>query len=159
MHQNKTYSVEEAKLKMQHFCAYQERCHKEVREKLKTMRMIPEVIDLILVDLIQSNYLNEGRFAQQYAHGKFRIKHWGKQRIKRELQLREISNYAIENALKEISEEDYMETLYALAEKRLGQVHESHPQKRKKKICDYLLYRGWESHLVYEAVNSLLSTN
>ena len=154
----KTYTIEEAKAKLEYYCAYQERCHKDVREKLRGMRMIPEAIDQILVHLIENNYLNEGRFAEQYAIGKFRIKYWGKQRIKRELQFREISNYAIDKALKEISEKDYFETLYRLAEKRINQVKEHHPQKRKKKICDYLLYRGWEPHLVYEAVNSLLTT-
>lgn len=155
----KTYTIEEAKSKIEYYCAYQERCHKDVREKLLSMRMIPEAIDQIIVHLIQHNYLNEARFAEQFTIGRFRIKHWGKQRIKRELQFRQISTYTIDKAIKTIPEEDYIATLYKLTEKRIGQVKESHPQKRKKKICDYLLYRGWESHLVYEAVNNLLATN
>lgn len=156
MYPQKTYTIDEAKQRVEHFCAYQERCHKEVRQKLLQMRMIPEAIDLIVVHLIEHNFLNEERFAQQFALGKFRIKHWGKQRIKRELVQRDISNYNINKALKEITEADYMKSIYALAEKKLNSIKETNPYKRKKKLCDYLLYRGWEAHLVYQVAQDLL---
>jgi len=153
---HKTYTIEEAKAKMEYFCAYQERCHKEVRERLLNMRMIPEAIDVILVFLIEHNYLNEERFAVQFAQGKFRIKNWGKQRIRRELQFREVSKHNIDNALKHISDEVYLQALEALTEKRIEQVRETNYLKKKKKVCDYLLYRGWEPHLVYEMVGQKL---
>lgn len=152
----KTYSVDEARRKIQNYCAYQERCHKEVIEKLKSMNMIPEVIDVLMVELIQENFLNELRFAQAFTRGKFRIKKWGKKRIIRELKFRDISDYNIKKALSEISDEDYISTFNELAEKRLSQIKEKQPQKRKKKLADYLLYRGWESHLVYEKVMELI---
>ena len=133
MHQQQSFTVDEAKSKLEYFCAYQERCHKEVRHKLLQMRMIPEAIDLIVVHLIEHNYLNEERFAQQFTLGKFRIKHWGKQRIKRELMQRDISTYNINKALKEITEADYMKSIYALAEKKLNSTKEVNPYKRKKK--------------------------
>ena len=76
MPNHKTYTVDEAKAKMEYYCGYQERCHKEVRDKLTQMKMIPEAIDLILVHLIECNYLNEQRFAEQFTLGKFRIKKW-----------------------------------------------------------------------------------
>jgi regulatory protein len=152
-----SFSVEEAKIRMEAYCAYQERCHKEVRDKLKQMRMIPEAIDLILVHLIENNYLNEQRFAEQFALGKFRIKKWGRTRLKRELKIREISSYSIQKAMDLIPEEVYLQTLDELTDKRIAVVGESHPLKRKKKICDYLLYRGWEPHLVYQLVNEKLN--
>jgi len=93
---------------MERFCAYQERCHKEVVAKLRQMRMIPEAIDLILTHLIEDNYLNEERFARSFARGKFRFKKWGRVRITRELKLRAISRYNIACAMEEI-EEDYDE--------------------------------------------------
>lgn len=152
----KSYSVQEATKKLERYCAYQERCHKEVIEKLRGMRMIPEAIDQIVAHLIQENYLNEERFAQSFARGKFNIKKWGKNRIVRELQLRDISAFNIKSALKEINPETYLESLDELAQKRLDAINERNPQKRKKKLADYLLYRGWETHLVYDKVNELI---
>jgi len=149
-------SVTEATKKMEHYCAYQERCHQEVVEKLKRMNMIPEAIDKIVGHLIQENYLNEERFAKSYARGKFNIKKWGKNRIVRELQFRQISAFNIKSALKEINDGDYLDTLEELAQKRLNQIKETNIQKKKKKLADYLLYRGWESHLVFEKVNELV---
>ncbi|NRD19036.1 RecX family transcriptional regulator [Winogradskyella eckloniae] len=156
MNSTKTYTVTEAKRKLERYCAYQERCHKEVKTKLKEMRMIPEAIDVILVHLIEHNFLNEERFAQAFVRGKFRIKQWGKVRLVRELKLREISTYSIQTALKEIDEEAYHQTLEALTLKRIAQVKENDRFKKKKKVADYLLYRGWESHLVYEKLNEFI---
>ena len=153
MDSNKTYTVNEAQKKLEHYCAYQERCHKEVRQKLWEMRMIPEAIDVIMVHLIQENYLNEERFAKAFVSGKFRIKKWGKNRLLRELKFRDISKYSIDSALKEIDLDDYYKTLDDLVQKRIAQVKEPNVYKKKKKVADYLLYRGWESVLVYEKLN------
>lgn len=156
MHHTKSYTLAEATKKLERYCAYQERCHYEVVEKLKGMRMIPEAIDHIVAHLIQENYLNEERFAKSFARGKFNIKKWGRKRIVRELQQREISTFNIKSALSEINEEDYLATLDELAKKRLDQIKETNLQKRKKKLSDYLFYRGWESHLVYEKLHELI---
>lgn len=118
--------------------------------------MIPMAIDSIVSDLIKENYLNEERFAKSFARGKFNIKKWGKNRIVNELKQREISKYNINTALKEIDENDYLDTLDKLAKKRLSQITEINKQKKKKKLADYLLYRGWESHLVYQKLNELI---
>jgi len=156
MNPPKTYSLDEAQKVLEKYCAYQERCHKDVKDKLKTMRMIPETIDVIIAHLIEQNYLNEERFAKAFARGKFRIKKWGKNRIVRELKFREISKYSIDSALKEIDDNTYFETLHELTEKRISQVKENNTYKKKKKVADYLLYRGWESNLVYEKLNELM---
>ncbi|MCH2192604.1 regulatory protein RecX [Kordia sp.] len=154
--EKKSYSVTEATVKLQQFCAYQDRCHKEVVEKLQKMNMIPAAIDMIVTELIQDNFLNEERFAKSFARGKFRIKKWGRLRIIRELKFRNISKYNIDIALKEIEETTYLDTLDELAKKRAKAVKETNLFKRKKKIADYLLYRGWESNLVYEKINELV---
>ncbi len=155
MHQ-KTYTVSEATKKIEYYCAYQERCHKDVISKLKEMRMIPEAIDQIVTHLIIHNYLNEERFAQSYARGKFNIKKWGKNRIVSELKQRGISNYNIKTALKEIDEQAYLETFDKLSKKRLAAINETNIQKKRKKLADYLFYRGWERHLVYEKITELV---
>lgn len=154
----KTYTVSEAKSRLESYCAYQERCHKEVEQKLWDMKMIPEAKEIIIMHLLQHDFLNESRFAQAYARGKFNHKKWGKQRIVRELKFRNISIYNIKLALKEITETDYLITLDALAEKRFLQLSsETNKQKKRKKFADYLLYRGWESHLVWEKVRELIN--
>ncbi len=153
----KIYTVEEATSKLEGYCAYQERCHKEVNQKLREMRMIPEAIDVIILHLLQHNFLNETRFAQAFARGKFNHKKWGKQRIVRELKFRDISKFNIDLGLKEISEEDYVNTFNELAQKRFLQLNsEKNLQKKRKKFIDYLLYRGWESFLVYDKVRELI---
>lgn len=152
----KSHTLNEATKKLEHYCAYQERCHKEVITKLREMRMIPQVIDQIVTHLIQENYLNEERFARAFARGKFRIKKWGRNRIVSELKQRAISKYNIKAALSEIDDEDYLTTFDQLAQKRMDEIKEIHPLKRKKKLVDYLLYRGWESNLVYEKIKELV---
>jgi regulatory protein len=153
---HKTYTLKEATKKLEGYCAYQERCHKEVNTKLRTMFMIPEARDQIVAHLIQENYLNEERFAQSFARGKFNIKKWGRNRITNELKQRQISKYNIKTALKEIDDDDYLNTLHTLAKKRLTAIKETNKQKRRKKLADYLFYRGWESHLVYSKLKELI---
>ncbi|CAM1342706.1 regulatory protein RecX [Tenacibaculum aestuarii] len=149
------FTVEEIKRKMEYYCVYQDRCHKEIETKLKEYRLIPEAREHILLHLLEHNFLNEERFSKSFARGKFRIKKWGKERIVRELKFRDISAYNIKSALKEIDEEEYIKTLYVLVEKKNASVTETNPFKRKKKIADYLLYRGFESNLVYEALKTI----
>ena len=153
----KTYTVEEALVKLQKYCAYQDRCHREVEQKLKQMHMIPEAIERVIVDLIQDNHLNEERFAKAYVRGKFSIKKWGKVRLTLELKQRQISQYVIKTALAEIDPKEYLQTFHKLAEKKALNMFESNPFKRKKKLADYLIYRGWESHMVYDKVNALIN--
>lgn len=153
----KTYTVDEARDKLENYCIYQDRCHKEVREKLYTMRMIPTAIEQITIHLIEEKYLNEERFARSFARGKFKIKKWGKTRITRELRSREISKNIIELALTEIDEEDYVSTFQALAEKRMIQlISEKDKYKKRKKLADYLQYRGWPMHWIYEKAKELI---
>ena len=149
------FSIEEAQQKIEHFCAYQERCHEEVIQKLWSMKLVPEEIDPIMVHLIEHNYLNESRFACSFARGKHRIKQWGKIRIVNELKFRKISTYNINAALKEISPEEYALTFHKLADHHWELMRESNVLKKRKKFCDFLLRKGFESQLVYEKVKDL----
>lgn len=141
---------QEAQLKLEYYCSYQERCHQEVVQKSYDLGMRSNEIDAIVVHLLQHNFLNEERFARSFARGKHRIKLWGKIRIVNELKQRHISAPNIKCALTEISEDVYQNTLDALAERHWETIRETNAQKKKKKFCDYLLRKGWESHLVYE---------
>ena len=156
MQSHKTYTLEEAYRKLEHYCAYQERCHKEVKQKLKTMHMIPEAIDLVVVHLLEHNFLNEARFAKSFVRGKFKFKSWGKNRLTFELKKKDISKYNINEALKQINPDDYLEHFNSLAQRRVSLIRETQLLKRRKKFVDYFLYRGWESHLVYEKARELI---
>ena len=153
----KTYTVEEAKRKLEAYCAYQDRCHKEVREKLYQMRMIPDAIDAIVYHLLQHKFLDEERFARSFARGKFRHKKWGKNRIKQELKQREIGTYLINKAFTEIPDSEYRNTFDDLAQKRFDLLTtEKDKYKKRKKLADYLVYRGWPGDWIYEKAKELI---
>lgn len=147
--------MKEAIQKIEHYCAYQERCHEEVVTKLRSMKLNSSEIDEIIVHLIEQNFLNESRFACSFARGKHRIKYWGKIRITNELKMRHINQTLINIALKEITPEEYLETFHALAERHWQSIREKNDLKKRKKFCDYILRRGYESNLVYEKVKEL----
>ena len=149
------FSIKEAIHKIEHYCAYQERCHEEVVQKLRSMKMDEDEIDVILVKLIRDNFLNEERFACSFARGKHRMKQWGRIRIVNELKFKKINQRLITTALKEITAEEYLVTFHTLAERNWDSIRESNALKKRKKFCDYLLRKGFESNLVYEKVKEL----
>jgi regulatory protein len=152
---NEKLTVNEAQLKLEYYCSYQERCHQEVVQKLYDLGMKSNEIDAIVVHLLQNNFLNEERFARSFARGKFRIKHWGKNRIVNELKQRQISAPNIKCGLTEISDEEYDDTFDKLAQRHWETIKENNVQKKMKKFCDYLLRKGWESNLVYDKLKEL----
>ena len=151
----KSYTLAQAQKKLEYYCAYQERCHKDVIAKLKTLGMIPSVIDKIISELIKANYLNETRFTQSFVRGKFRIKKWGKNRILQELKVRDISSFNIKLGMKEISDDNYQKTFYELFEKRRREVKQLTKTEQKKKIFSSMSYRGWENSKIYDALRDL----
>lgn len=151
-----SYTVKEATIKLMQFCAYRDRSHKEVEEKLREMNMIQAAQEQIIIQLMQEDFLNEERFARSFVRGKFRIKKWGKIKIKQELKFKEISAPIIKLALTEIDQQKYIATLYEVAEKKLRLLKEPDSFKKKRKLADFLLRKGYESVLVYEVANELL---
>lgn len=156
---NPIYTLKTAIPKIEHYCAYQERCHEEVVQKLWSMKMDSDEIDTIVVHLISSNFLNESRFACSFARGKHRIKFWGKIRIVNELKFRKITQYNINLALKEITAEEYTATFDSISQRQWETIRETNRLKKRKKFCDYLLRKGYESNLVYEKAKELESWN
>jgi regulatory protein len=152
----KILSKEEALQKIRHYCAYQERCHAEVKEKLYSYSLYKVDVETILSQLIEDNYLNESRFATQFALGKFRIKQWGKAKIKHELNLKRIGNYNIVQALKAIDNSDYETTVIKLAKKKLATLKTGNVWERKQKTVQYLLQKGFENAVIYNALENLV---
>ena len=150
----KTTFLNDAKSKIINFCSYQERCHKEVIDKLIKLNLSKNEIDKIIVYLIENNYLNENRFAKVFAGGKFRIKKWGKIRIIRELKHRKISDYNIKLALEEISHDDYIKLFNIISTKKLESIKNLDALEKKKKLLNFLTYKGWEKEMIYDKLNS-----
>lgn len=147
----------DALVKAANFCAYQERTQAEVREKLKSLDVEGDEADEIIVYLIEENYLNEGRFAKIFAGSKFRVKRWGRQKILFELKARKLSEHSIREGLAEIDDDDYMETLKELIEKKKHELRtEKQPLILKQKLARYAMSKGFEGDLVWDIINKLV---
>jgi regulatory protein len=151
----KYLTKEQAIQKLKHFCGYQERCHLEVREKLYELGVSNTLHDEIVSTLIEENYLNEERFAVAFAGGKFRVKQWGRVKIKHELKQKQVSEYNIRKAMKEIDEQDYYNTLRKLYEEKWNSLKgEKNRFIKLSKTRNYLLQKGFESDAVKEVAGS-----
>ncbi|MEO8567660.1 MAG: regulatory protein RecX [Ginsengibacter sp.] len=147
------FTPEQAIPKIKQYCAYQERCHAEVRDKLYSYGLYKKELEPIISLLITENYLNEERFAIMYAGGKFRMNQWGKIKIKQALKGKQVSDYCIKKALKEIDEMHYQKTFQKLAEQKLKTIKsEKNIFVKKRKLQDYLLQKGYESSMISEEV-------
>ena len=140
----------QALLKAQGYCAYQERAQQEVRDKLYEWGMWPDAVESIISELIVQGYLNEARFATAFAGGKFRIKKWGRVKIKMELKKRRVPDNLIRDALKTIDEREYAKTLQLLLEQKSREVKEKHPLKKQQKVMRYLASKGFEQDLIWD---------
>jgi regulatory protein len=149
----KQLSKEQALQKLKHYCGYQERSHSEVKEKLYSLGVWKKDHDEIISTLIEENYLNEERFAIAFAGGRFRMKQWGRVKIKYELQQKKVSEYCIKKALKQISDEDYLSTLKKLADEKYSSLKGEQYLVRKKKTMDYLMQKGYEPGLIQKVLS------
>lgn len=147
--------IEQATQKIKAFCAYQERCHYEVKEKLYGFGLYGKQVDEILALLITENYLNEERFARHFAGGRFRMKGWGRIKIANELKFKKVSPYLIKTALQEIDEDAYLQTLEKLAVKKWQSLPSEPLFVRQGKTIRYLLQKGFENQLVKEVVERI----
>ena len=145
------------KKKVEFYCAYQERCRMEVIQKLKKLKIYGDSIEEYITHLINNDFLNEKRFAESYVRGKFNNNDWGKKRIVRELESRNISQVNIENALTEINQEDYLKKVRVLSKKIINENNDKPKEKIKEKIYIRLEYKGWEKELIYEEINNLIN--
>lgn len=156
MMQRKQLSPEQAYEKIKYYCAYQERSHRETKEKLYSFGIYKEKVELLLSRLIEEGYLNEERFAIQFAGGKFRMKQWGKKKIEQGLKEKQVSPYCIKKALAQIDDTDYEQTLERLATQKWDQLKsEKNIFIKMRKLQDYLLQKGYEYEWVKEMIKKI----
>ncbi len=153
------FSFLEAKLKIEAYCAYQDRCHFEVSNKLSQWGITGEQQDQLISDLIVNRFLDEERFALSYASGKFRIKRWGKIKIRQQLKSKFVPEYCIKKALNSIDSEEYISTLQHLAQKKSTELKsERDSWKKKAKILRFLASKGYEQDLIYDVVDEAMES-
>ena len=150
------FTPQQALPRAKHYCAYQERSHREVKDKLYGFGLNTKEVDQILSTLIEENYLNEERFAIQFAGGHFRTKKWGRVKITHALKQKQVSPYCIKKALKQIDEDEYLKTLQKLFEEKLKTLKsEKNIFIKKRKLQDHLLQKGFENDLIREMMNGM----
>lgn len=142
--------------KLQKYCAYQDRCHQEVRYKLIQLKVYGDDLEQVMAELISENFLDEERFARSYARGKFSFKKWGRMKIRGELKKRAISDYCLRKAMEEIDHDDYEKTLAGVLEKKLALIKAENPYERKQKLVNYAIGRGYEADLVWRISDEIL---
>ncbi len=143
-----------AQAKAEHYCAYQERAQQEVRDKLYEWGQHANAVENIIVRLIGDNFLNEERFAKAYAQGKFKQKGWGRLKIKQGLKFKQVPDVLIKKALQTIADDDYLLTLNKILSKKAGTLSESEPYKRRYKLQQYAISRGYESDLIFDVLKT-----
>ena len=145
-----------AKTRIERYCTYQERCHQEVRRKLLDMGIYGATLEALLADLIEAGFLNEERFARSYARGKFNMKGWGRNRISRELKMRNISPFCIKAGLSEIDETRYIEQLQSLLQKRKDKADPSvHPAQQRQQLIEYATRKGYEWDIIESVLKKM----
>jgi regulatory protein len=140
--------------KAEHFCAYQERAQQEVRDKLYDWGLWPDAVENIIVKLIGDNFLNEERFAKAYVQGKFKQKGWGKIKIKQGLKIKKIPENLLKKALLTIDGDEYFEMLKKILGKKAALLTEKVPYKRRYKLQQYALSRGFETDLINDVLKN-----
>lgn len=152
---NRKYTLDQAKVKIHSYCAYQERSHQEVRRKLDSMGIYGASAEELIAELITAGYLNEERFARAFAGGKFRIKGWGRVRIQRELESHGVTRNCIRAGMLEIEEEDYQRALEKLLRKKAATLTVENPLIRRDKLARYAIAKGYESDRVWRTLMEL----
>ena len=152
---NKIYDLKEVKSRIRFYCAKEDRCHQQVMDKLFNYGLSIGVSEEILQDLIQEKYVDEERYARSFCSGKFKIKKWGRRKITFELKKKKVSEVCIQKGLEEIDDSVYLHTIQQLIEKKMNLINDNNQFLRKKKIVDYVVGKGYESELVWEAIHKL----
>ncbi|TYP96658.1 regulatory protein [Sphingobacterium allocomposti] len=149
----KTLTPQQAKLKAESYCAYQERAQQEVRDKLYEWGLHHDEVENIMTQLIVDNYLNEERFAKAFALGKFRMKGWGKIKIKQHLKAKRVSPPLIKIALEEIDLDEYEEKLKEIIKKKTNKRTTNLSLTEKAKLIRYLQSKGYENEIIFNIIS------
>ncbi len=141
--------------KLKRYCAYQDRCHQEVRTKLLSLKIYGDDLEEIITELIKEDFLNEERFARSFTRGRQRMKKWGRNKIKQHLAQKYISSYCIKKGMEEIDEEEYLENLRSIITKQLSKHEQLGELLAKDKAIKYASSRGYEANLIFSIIKEI----
>jgi len=153
--QKKRLTKDQVLQKLRHYCRYQERCYTEARNKLFELGINKNEHDEMILELVRGNYLNEERFARAFAAGKFKMKEWGRKKIRHALREKRVDPDAIERALEKINDKDYLDILQKLAKEKYASLKDEQYLVRKKKTMDYLMQKGYEEGIIKDSLEVL----
>ena len=152
----KKLTASEVRKKIYYYCAYQERSHQEVKNKLYDLELSSSEIEELISHLITEGYLNEERFAKAFVGGKFRIKNWGRIKIVNALEAKGLTKNCIRIGLQEIDDADYRKTIELLILKKLDQTDEANIYVKREKLATHVIQKGFEPELVWEIVKEVI---
>ena len=155
MQNKRVYKISEAKERIKNYCALQDRCQWDVRQKLSEWRLLENTKNIIIIELINDSFIDEERYARSFCRGKFRIKKWGRRKIEFELKKKNISSVCIKKGMEEIEMDEYLKELENQAEKKNNLIKDKNHFKRKSKLAKYLINRGFENNLVWEKIKEI----
>lgn len=142
--------------KIRKYCAYQERCHKEVKDKLATLGVYGNEAGNLMIQLVEEGFLNEERFAMAVAQGRFRQKGWGRRKIESYLKSKGIEGYLLEHCLDGLENKDYIAMLEKLIHKKVGSIKAKNDFEKKQKLAAYIISKGFESSLTWETIHKMI---
>ncbi len=152
----KKQKPQQAREKILHYCAYQERSHQEVRNKLFGFGLYSSEVEQIISNLIIEGFLNEERFAKAFAGGKFRMKKWGRIKITHALEAKGIAKNCIRIGLKEIEEPIYEEVLLELLKTKFSKIQDENLYSSRDRLSKYAISKGYEPELVWRKIHDLI---
>ena len=153
---HKYLTVDQALEKLRHYCAYQERCHQDVRYKLVNLGIRGDDLEDIIATLVEEGYLDEERFAHSFARGKLRINGWGIRKILQSLRQKKISEYNLRKVQEELDVTEYREVLIRMLTKKTRSMREQDQYVVRQKLFKYGTSRGFESSILNDVLNELL---
>ena len=141
--------------KISRYCAFRERCIREVLQKLQEMKVPAEKRSRIISYLEENNFISEARFAGLFARGKFHVNKWGRIKIQSELKNRGIPDDLIRNAMTEIGGEEYLETIRDLILKKQQEIKAGKNLNIREKIITFVTGKGFEFDITARILKEL----
>lgn len=157
MQNRRVYKINEAKSRIKNYCAVQDRCQWDVRKKLTEWGLMESTKDILMIELINEQFIDEERYARSFCRGKFKIKKWGRRKIAFELKKKNISAVCIQKGMEEIDEKEYLSELEMQAEKKNKLIKDTNYFSRKSKLAIHLIDKGYESDLVWQKIKAIYS--
>ncbi|MCF6242953.1 MAG: RecX family transcriptional regulator [Bacteroidales bacterium] len=155
----KSISVKQALVKVQNLCARSEKCKADIRKKLYEWQISSSESEKIIESLVQDKFIDELRYAEYFVRDKFRFNKWGRIKIAYTLKLKQIPQNIIEQALLEIKEEEYRESIKNEIMKKQKNIKDTETYKLKEKLIRFAQSRCYELDISSDIIEKITTEN